>query len=241
MATLYLKDLTANHNDLTNFNTATASSNLPFATNNVNSVSLVAASSQYLSAADSTSLSVTNNFTLECWVYLSAVVPLNSAYTVQSKFETVGNQRSFIFHLSDNATVKNMKLFTSLDGTAGGFGVTLVGWAPSATTWYHIAVTFASGTVKYYVNGSQQGTDQTDTNTSTFDGTSAFLIGANVPSGPMDFFDGLIDDVRVYNVVRSQAQIAADYQQELIGNETNLQAYWPFESPSATGNFFLLM
>lgn len=232
---LSLLDLTSNHNDLTNVNGVTASSTLPFATNNVNAAALALASSQYLSATDSTSLSVTNNFTLECWVNFASL-PAVTTLDFLSKYDGAG-KASFLFRF--NTASNQLRLFTSSDGTT--LLTTSVSWSPSTSTYYHLAITFASGTVKYYVNGSQQGTDQTDLNTSIFDSTAPFVIGADtVPSSPSNFFDGLIDDVRVYNAVRSQADIASDYQQELIGNETNLVAYWPFEQPNNSGFFFMM-
>ena len=43
-------------------------------------------------------------------------------------------------------------------------------------------------------------------------------------------FDGLIDEVRVWNDIRSGAEISANYQQQLTGSEANLVGYWRFNN-----------
>jgi hypothetical protein len=43
------------------------------------------------------------------------------------------------------------------------------------------------------------------------------------------FWDGHIDDVRVWRVVRSAAQIATNRARKLAGNEADLVGYWPLD------------
>ncbi|MFN7348168.1 MAG: beta strand repeat-containing protein, partial [Dolichospermum sp.] len=47
-------------------------------------------------------------------------------------------------------------------------------------------------------------------------------------------FAGQIDDVRIWNVARTQTEIQANYNQQLVGNETGLAGYWNFNEPSGS-------
>ncbi|MFM6408307.1 MAG: LamG-like jellyroll fold domain-containing protein, partial [Microcystis sp.] len=48
------------------------------------------------------------------------------------------------------------------------------------------------------------------------------------------YFKGQIDEVRVWNLTRTQAEIQANLSQKLSGNESGLVSYWNFEE--STGN-----
>ena len=56
--------------------------------------------------------------------------------------------------------------------------------------------------------------------------------------------NGLLSDVRVWKGVRTAAEIAANKNQRLLGNEANLVAYWPLNDGTGsaaldkTGNGF---
>jgi len=52
-------------------------------------------------------------------------------------------------------------------------------------------------------------------------------IGRN-GSGAGKYFQGKLDDVRIWNVVRSATEIAANYRQELASSPTGLIAEWTF-------------
>ena len=55
------------------------------------------------------------------------------------------------------------------------------------------------------------------------------LIGAMLEKGePIDFYDGILDDVRIWRVSRSQLDIRESMLLSLSGMETGLEAYWEF-------------
>lgn len=45
--------------------------------------------------------------------------------------------------------------------------------------------------------------------------------------GTSDFLDAKIDDFRIWNVARSESEIANNKDVELTGRESGLIAYWP--------------
>jgi hypothetical protein len=65
--------------------------------------------------------------------------------------------------------------------------------------------------------------------------TTGFGIGASFQL-PGDFFKGTIDEVRFWNVARSQADIQAKMNCELTGTEANLVAYYKFNQGVAGSN-----
>jgi hypothetical protein len=85
--------------------------------------------------------------------------------------------------------------------------------------WYHIAVTAVeNGTVQVYVNGLLKGTFTAGST----DAIGNFTIGDLRPGRQINF-DGAIDNVRVYNYVRTPAQIAYDF------NRGQPIAQWKFD------------
>jgi hypothetical protein len=74
-------------------------------------------------------------------------------------------------------------------------------------TWTHIATTYNGTTQLFFVNGVQVGSRPMTTAIAV--GNQQLRIGGN-SSFAGEFFQGLIDEVRVYNRARTAAQIQAD-------------------------------
>jgi hypothetical protein len=75
-----------------------------------------------------------------------------------------------------------------------------------------------------YVNGSLVGSSASaEMSTSLND----YLIGKGLDrTAP---FNGAIDELRIWNVARSQAQLQTDRALPLVGNEPHLVGYWNFD------------
>ena len=99
---------------------------------------------------------------------------------------------------------------------------------PSTNQWYHIALVRANGTASIYVNGIQRG------NTSTLvpKTPASFRIGSQEG---IRHFSGLIDEVRIWNTARTQAQIQTNMNVEL-SSETGLVANYHFNQGIAGEN-----
>src|SRR6185295_11995350 len=92
-------------------------------------------------------------------------------------------------------------------GTYGGVNV-FVG-APSAiplNTWTHLAQTYDGSTIRLYVNGTQVASAARTGALQTT--TSPLWIGGNNPYG--EYFQGRIDDARVYSRALSASEIVTD-------------------------------
>ena len=56
-----------------------------------------------------------------------------------------------------------------------------------------------------------------------FASTGNYSIGSR---GTGEFYGGTLDEVRIWNKVKTPAEIAAQYCMELVGNETGLISYY---------------
>jgi hypothetical protein len=83
--------------------------------------------------------------------------------------------------------------------------------AAPASAWTHIACTYGlAGVATLYVNGVAAATHTTNQNLGPI--PTAILVGASetmVPSQIAEYFPGAIDDVRIYNVTLTAAEIAS--------------------------------
>lgn len=157
----------------------------------------------YAYAIDSTSLSVTKNLTVEAWVKLKQ---LDSEQTIVGKWdETTGtDNRSYRLWLT---SANRFAFSISQDGTSGTVK-TVTGFVTTAATgtWYHIAGVYnaESETLNLYVNGSNDNGEITSVGSSIDDNNSPLYIGSKEnSSGDINTnFFGIIDDVRISNIVR---------------------------------------
>jgi hypothetical protein len=203
---------------------------------NTYSAHLAKASAQYYTITDAaqTGLDIAGDFTFELWVKFDSLPgDPDKDYGFIRKYYTSGN-RSYYFSLREHNYTYALFGVLSSDG-AGTLSVPTVSWTPTTATWYHLAMVYdhTAATVKYYVNDTQQGATQTGQVTSIYNSTQAFYIGyGDIASGAQynDYFDGSIDDVRIWTVAKTQAQLAASASTELVGNESGLVAYWKFNN-----------
>lgn len=99
---------------------------------------------------------------------------------------------------------------------------------PNADGWHHFALTWNGTQTRWYWNGVAIGSPRTAAGVNVQ--SVNHRIGARFGGGAgLEFFHGSMDEVRVWNVARSTAEIAGNFQQELNGDEAGLVAYWNFE------------
>ncbi len=96
---------------------------------------------------------------------------------------------------------------------------------PESPAWTHVVGTFDGATVRLYINGAKQ-VDQ-DANTVAYNANNG-AIGANLDSPTQDF-DGLIDEVRLSNVTRSDQWNSTEYN-----NQNNPALFYNVDSQEGT-------
>jgi hypothetical protein len=96
----------------------------------------------------------------------------------------------------------------------------------SADEWYHAAATYDGTTIRLYVNGQEKGSEKVLLNTAALTST----IGRLDREG--SYFDGIIDDVRIYNRALSDEQVKALYQSGAVTE--GLVGWWKLDEPEGT-------
>lgn len=211
---------------------------------NTHSLDLEVDSSQYAYINNLATINGVNAMTVEFWL----------------KPETLAVNRGIVSR-SDGATANQFTI--AQDGNAG-FNAIQVSIAANAGDWFgnyfrfsndtlasgswkHYAVVYDgsltgdANRLKLYVNGVQ------DTIQASSGSVAASLTTITQPlqignrgSGESNYYDGLIDEVRIWTAARTEAQILANYQRELGGGEPNLVAYWKlnnaYTDSSTAGN-----
>ena len=102
-------------------------------------------------------------------------------------------------------------------------------------TWSHIAISYDNGVITTYLNGVAaevyNGSGAIGDNHVALD---ELRIGgrSNAPAG--QYFDGRINEVQVWNVARSGAEVLTDMAGGLTGGEAGLLGFWRFNENSGT-------
>jgi len=196
---------------------------------NTHSIDLERSSTQYASIEDEDQigLDVSNTLTFALWAKFETD-PNSIDNALIAKRVSTGNQRAYIWYFAGGGTT--LWLETNTDGSTAGCGVG-VSMDLTTGTWYHLALTKSGTSVKFYLNGSQQGSTQTCSSATIYDSTADFRIGTweQDPSGFAT--DGLIDDVRVWSRELSSTEIAGLYSSPpAFANGASLQGWWRFNN-----------
>jgi|GEM_PF-4803160 len=161
---------------------------------------------------NSATFNLTNNFTLECWIKPS-VVNIDQRM-IGSRSDNFNNGIGFGINSSGNL------IFTTFGIQDFNSSITI-----TAGVWTHVAVVFTSGNdARFFRNG--QFIEQVN-------GSSAANIsGIDMHIGQMgddfQYFSGLIDEVRMWNIAKTDAEITLNYSKSVLSTTQNLIGYWKF-------------
>jgi len=97
--------------------------------------------------------------------------------------------------------------------------------------WAHFAMTWDGTTVRAFVNGVQRASKAAPT-TSAQKGLMTGMTALTIGGYPPAYFNGYIDEFRIWNVARSAADILSTMNHTLAGDEPGLTGYWKFDEGS---------
>ena len=183
-------------------------------------------SNDYIQVTDDNALDISSSLTISAWIYPTAIANKDG---IISKRTSTENSGDWAFRLTGAAKLK----FLIWDGDASN-GSTSSTNAVSTNTWTHIAFTHdnSSNTTKFYINGSLDATG-TGLSKNLAGNNSNLFIGWDGQQGDK-YFTGKIDEIRIWDDVRTQAEIQDNMYKELVGNESNLVAYYNFNEGRGT-------
>jgi len=161
-------------------------------------------------------------FTEEAWIQLAATAPLRWHAVIGGYPDTPSDQaywRAPSLYVGEQASLHAcFGTGRALEGLVAARGMVTPG------EWHHVAVTYDGAEYRGYLDGKLV--------------HSAKLRATPCPTPVMwigrsdNFFQGRIDDVRLWNVARTEEQIREAMYQNLSGNEPGLAALWNFEDAS---------
>jgi len=168
------------------------------------------ATDEYVEVADSTELK-TNVFTIACW--FRADNPSSGTQTLVARGEDAGDKAQWVVELNDSANPGTVELWYEESSDADHYfpaGTTIL-----PDTWYHFAASRdSSGTVKVYLDGVKKGEWTGHADPAIID--VPVTIGARSDSASMyEYFDGGIDEVRIWNRALSEAEVQQQYMTNL--------------------------
>jgi uncharacterized repeat protein (TIGR01451 family) len=154
--------------------------------------------------------------TLEAWVCYQK----DGAETIVAKGNGAGDASTdYILQVNKDGAGK-LNLFA-----AGAWQSSTTAVSPN--TWTHVAVTYDGADKKFYINGTL---DNTEPHAGTIaQNTLSAYVGRQGESTDAGHYDGLIDEVRIWNVVREQPDIETTMNSTLMGDEAGLVGYWRFD------------
>jgi hypothetical protein len=107
-----------------------------------------------------------------------------------------------------------------------------VSYAFQANVWYHIAVVLTTTDMILYVNGKLIGNTGAGLNASAT-GIPLTIGSTNDPAYTSERFTGVIDEMRIWNTVRTPAQLVKNmFNKDLAADASGLIAYYRFNENS---------
>ena len=197
-----------NANDSVGANNGTLQNGATFATGEVGAAFSLDGTDDFVSIPDAPALRPAN-VTIEGWFNFASVA---GAQVLASKTVGSGTRDSYIFFYQSG----------TLNGAVGDLGsagqVVSGSFTPAVGAWYHLAYTFndATDTQTLYVNGVSLASGTT-TKTIAYD-NHPFLIGGEIDNQlPVAFYAGRADEVSLYSVALTSAQVKNIYDAKSAG------------------------
>jgi len=193
-----IQDSTSNTNHGTDNNSPTLN-----AAGKINGADGFDGSDDYISVADSNSLDITGNITLEAWV------------------KTTNNALSYQTIMEKRPAVTNYNYYLRLD--SGYFRFSFYSGAHrallddttqlSSNVWHHVAATYDNSNIRLYVDGTEAKSGA-QTAPLVAD-TGAFIIGIETYQvTDTNAFSGTVDEVRISDTARSADWLLTSYNNQ---------------------------
>ena len=167
----------------------------------------------YAYVLDHPDLDLTSNYTLEAWIFPESFSWLAG---IISKYHSSGSN-GYTLRLNQNSPYTGLG-FDELETNNSVL---------NNNAWYHVAAVKNSNSSNIYVNGLEVNLSGNALNVSSNNDPIRF---ASDYSGR--FFQGRIDEVKIWNIARSEEEIIFTMDSSLTGTENGLVAYYNFNEGS---------
>lgn len=169
-----------------------------------------------------------NAFTVETWIKPAGTVINLQMLTDNYNYST--GQGLFLYIMDDRSI--EVDLTTDVSGNSIYYSFPTPMWTNG---WHHVAATYDGSTMQLFVDGNIIGS--TPLSGSVNLDLNTVFVGRWEDMGSSDyFFNGTMDELRFWNVARTQTEIQANMNKEIAASTTNLTAYYKFNQGTANGN-----
>jgi len=172
-------------------------------------------------------------FTIEAWVipkgeaYSPTGSPVGGRVVIKPMEGQVGNYlASYSLGINLDGTV-TASVAHDL-GTSGTY-VSSTATAPQSLRT-HIAISFDGVWLRVFVDGQLDTEELAGSSTVDYSSEDVLIGAANLGSGYLRLFRGVVDDVRIWDYPRSAAEISSQMACTLDGTEPGLLAYYSFNT-----------
>ncbi|MFY0625047.1 MAG: T9SS type A sorting domain-containing protein [Reichenbachiella sp.] len=174
----------------------------------------------------------TNALTIELWMKPAKTSYSRVISSYQGSSSVLAGELAIDTYDANVNNGKALRLIVSgVGNNTFSFGV------PNVLTlneWNHVAAIFDNGVIKLYVNGDIVGTSASATFSSLPLSASNIVIGEDrIQGGAAEYYEGQMDDVRIWSVARSATEISTYKNQCLAGDEIGLDLYYNLNENSA--------
>ena len=186
--------------------------------------------------------SFSNNFTIETWARPTATHEIDPEST--NSIDGISGQKYLLWPTWRN-TEGGIGISVGTNGVSvyehgNNFIPSLLTWTGTINAWTHLAVVVTNKQPSLYVNGVLVKTGQTSIRTNVWPslGMGSTFSGqlGGIGGGTYGYYEGDVDEFRLWNSARTQTQIASTMNSEFICPPTGLVAYYKFNQGLAFAN-----
>lgn len=169
-----------------------------------------------INVAHSNSLNISQNITLESWIY-----PTDATKAIQNVMgkSTADVNNGYIFPRTDDGW-KTISFFLHLNGQ----WKVLTANYPGINQWHHTSATYDGYFMRIYIDGvlaaSTEASGEITTN------TNRLVFGQQI--GFIEYYKGKVEEAKIWNRALNQCEIINNMNCELQPNQTGLVAYYKF-------------
>lgn len=202
----------------------------------------------YVTFGNSSTLGL-STFTLEAWIYPTGTgVTASSGIGGISAIPVITKGRG---ESGSEGTIKDMNYFLGIipstmvltadfeEGASGsnpGDNHPITGTTTlNLNQWYHVAATYDGNDWYLYLDGSLEGTKSVGEPCQNLSIQHSAVGSALLSTGdPQGYFEGEIDEVRIWNLVRTQLEIQDNMNKEITSSVSGLVSAWNMNEGAGT-------
>ena len=203
------------------------------ATQNNYSASLDSSSAQYWSIDDDdqTGLDLNSDFTISAWLKLADLPPNGIDYDFVGKDRQAVGEVGYLLRIDD--VTRNFEIYYNNGPEQTTTHSVDTPSISDLDTWELItgSCSVSTSNCHLYVNGLEASTTQAGAATLINNNNQPFIIGSRSGAPVGTYYNGKIDDVRMWSRALSDSEVAALHDSPCtFDNGSNLEGWWQFEN-----------